>query len=143
MTRTLRRTIVLATAVTGIAALSAATASAHHCYKEEWQEAAHSALQKNSTAWVSLSDLGRMFLIPPELQEQCGHTADEAVSVFMAERGMAQEPMIHSKATTGNGAFYKKGMEPRPFNYLSEADFEDLTVTLSMLLDECAGELPS
>lgn len=32
-----------------------------------------------------------------------------------------------------------RGGEPRPFNYLSEGDFESLTIDLSALLTECVG----
>lgn len=112
-------------------------ASAHHCYRDDWADAAYQHHQQGGTAWVSLSDLGAMFIIPPELQEQCGYVADDAVAVFMAERGLTQEPMIHSRATVGSGAAYQ-GNGQMPFSYLSDADIEDLTLTLLAGLEECA-----
>lgn len=132
---------MVAVAVAGITAMTAMSASAHHCYKEEWQDAALQALQRNNTAWVSLADLGRMFLVPAELQEPCGWVADEAVADWMKANGMTQMPMIHSKATTGGGAYYKKGKEPKPFNYLTDAQFDELGVRLFTLLDTCVADL--
>lgn len=136
--RALRRagSVVAATAAL---ALVGSAASAHHCYKEEWREAAYQHHVKGGTAWVSLSDLGTMFLIPPELQETCGYVADDAVAAFMAANGLRQEPLIHSRATTGGGALYNSGKEPKPFSYLNEAQFEALTVDLMERLQGCAA----
>lgn len=118
---------------------STGTASAHHCYKQDWADAAYQHHRAGGTAWVSLSDLGRQFMVPEELQEACGWVADEAVADFMAIKGLEQEPLIHSKATTGSGA-YAKGRAPAPFSYLEEADFELLRGLLFGYLSECAGE---
>lgn len=118
---------------------STGVASAHHCYKQDWADAAYQHHRAGGTAWVSLSDLGRQFLIPPELQDACGWVADEAVADFMAIRAMTQEPLIHSKATTGSGA-YGQGNAPRPFSYLEEADFELFGGLLFGYLAECAPE---
>lgn len=120
--------------------VSAGTASAHHCYKS-WSEAAYEHHLAGGTAWVPLSTLGEMFLIPPELQADCGWAADAAVADFMAARGMEQEPLIHSKATTGSGAYYKKGHQPGPFSYLEDADFMELDGYLSGYLAECVADL--
>jgi hypothetical protein len=120
---------------------SAGTASAHHCYKDQWADAAYQHHLNGGTAWVSLSDLGAMFLIPEELQAECGWVADAAVADWMEMNDMTQEPLIHSKATIGSGAFYKKGMAPKPFSYLSDAQFEELGGMLFGYLAECAGPM--
>lgn len=118
---------------------SAGAASAHHCYKEEWTEAAYQRLAAGGTAWVSLSDVGTMFLVPPEHQADCGWVVDEAVAEWMAAEGLTQEPLIHVKATVGGGAYYKKGMEPAPFSYLGEDDFRTLGALVEANLPACTG----
>ena len=128
--------IVAATAALVLVGTTAA--SAHHCYKDEWRDAAHAHHLAGGTAWISLSDMGEEFLIPPELQEACGYVADDAVEAFMDEFGLEQEPLIHSRATVGSGAAYQ-GKDVKPFSYLTEADFEELTVDLYARLEECAG----
>lgn len=138
--RTIRRIQVAAAVAAGLLTVTAGTASAHHCYKEHWAEAAHENHLRGNTPWVPLSDLGVMYLIPPELQADCAWTADAAVADFMAAHGMPQEPLIHTKATVGSGAYYKKGQAPGPFGYLDDADFMELDVLLGGYLAECAGE---
>jgi hypothetical protein len=128
--------IVAATAALVLVGSSAA--SAHHCYKDEWQAAAYAHHLAGGTPWMPLSDMGQMYLIPEALQESCGYVADDAVEAFMAANGLTQEPLIHAKATVGSGAAYQ-GKEPKPFSYLSEAQFESLTVDLMERLEECAG----
>ncbi|MBB1484651.1 hypothetical protein H5392_12380 [Tessaracoccus sp. MC1865] len=66
--------------------------------------------------------------------------ADKAVKGFMEENNLTQEPMIHSKAITGGGAYYKKGKEPKPFNYLTEDQFMQLDMDLRSLVAECKGD---
>jgi hypothetical protein len=139
LTRAFRRTGVVAATAAAFTLAGAGIASAHHCYKDDWQAAAYQHHLKGGTAWVSLSDLGTMFLIPPELQAQCGYVADEAVAAWMAESGLTQEPLIHSKATVGGGAFYNKGKAPKPFEYLSEADFDELGGLLMAGLEGCTA----
>jgi hypothetical protein len=133
--RRVTTTVALAAALTMVGATAA---SAHHCYKDEWASAAYQHHLQGGTPWVSLSDMGAMFFIPAELQEQCGWVADEAVADFMADNGMTQEPLIHSRATVGGGAM-RQGNDPRPFSYLTEAQFETLTVALMAGLETCAG----
>jgi hypothetical protein len=125
-------------AATAALTLVASSASAHHCYKDEWAEAAYAHHAAGGTAWVPLSELGKSFLIPPELQEQCGYVADDAAAAFMAERGLTQEPLIHSRAVTGGGALYNAGKAPKPFSYLTEDDFMMLTIDLMERLEGCA-----
>lgn len=131
-----------ATATVGLAValtmVGATAASAHHCYKDDWAAAAYAHHAQGGTAWVPLSDLGAQFLIPPELQEECGYVADDVVADFMAERGLEQEPLIHSRATVGSGAAYQ-GKGKMPFSYLGEADFEALSVGIMTGLATCTA----
>ncbi|MGM1028256.1 MAG: hypothetical protein ACQEWM_00115 [Actinomycetota bacterium] len=131
-----------ATAAIGLAVamtmVGAAGASAHHCYRDQWSGAAYEHHLRGGTPWVPLSDLGAMFLIPPELQDECGYVADDAVAQFMADNGMPQEPLIHSRATVGSGAAYQ-GKDVRPFSYLTEEQFGALTMDLMERLELCAA----
>lgn len=127
--------IALAVAMTMV---GASAASAHHCYRDQWAGAAYQHHLQGGTAWVPLSDLGAMFLIPPELQEECGYVADDAVAELMADNGLTQEPLIHSRATVGSGAAYQ-GKNVRPFSYLSEEQFGALTTDLMERLQVCAA----
>lgn len=118
---------------------SAGTASAHHCYKDQWADAAYQHHLNGGTAWITLSDLGTMFLVPPELQAECGWVVDDVVADWMADKGMSQEPLIHSRATVGGGAFYHKGKAPGPFEYLGDEDFMMLEAEVMAGLELCAG----
>lgn len=138
--RTLRRTGMVAATTAAFTLAGAGIASAHHCYKDQWQQAAYDHLSANGTAWVSLSDLGTMFLIGPEYAADCGYVADDVVEAWMEAEGMTQEPLIHSRATTGGGALYHKGKEPAPFNYLGDAEFGMLTMGIIDGMAECAPE---
>ncbi|MCR8671079.1 hypothetical protein [Agrococcus sp. HG114] len=128
-------TVALAVALTMIGATAA---SAHHCYKDEWADAAYQHHLRGGTPWVPLSDLGAQFLIPPELQDDCGYVADEVVADFMADYGLQQEPLIHTRATVGSGAAYQ-GKDVRPFSYLTEEQFGVLTVSMMDALAVCAA----
>lgn len=132
-----RRTTMIIAATAALAVAGSTVASAHHCYKEQWRDAAYAALAPGGTPWISLSDLGTMFLIPTELQAECGYVADDAVEDWMADEGIEQEPLIHSKAIVGGGAYHRAGKEPNPFSYLSESDFESLTEAVLAGLEEC------
>lgn len=121
---------------------SAGTASAHHCYKDEWTAAAYANLASNGTAWMSLSDLGTMFMVAPQDVEQCGPAIDRAVAEWMADVGMTVEPLIHSRATVGGGAFYHKGKAPKPFEYLSDDDFGTVVGLSMTYLAEAGCPLP-
>jgi hypothetical protein len=134
--------ILLKTAAASAVIMLATTtvASAHHCYKDQWADAAYQHHLAGGTAWVSLSDLGTMFLIPDHLKEACGWAADTAVQEFMEAEGLEQEPLIHSKAVTGSGA-YAKGKAPKPFSYLTDAQFDSLGAALMGYVMECEAEL--
>ena len=110
--RTTTRRMLGAAAAAAFLVTSAGTASAHHCYKEQWNAAAYENHLRGNTAWMPLSDMAVEFVLAPMgLAEQCAWAADAAVEDYMAAMGMTQEPLIHSKATIGSGAYYKKGKE--------------------------------
>lgn len=138
--RTLRRTGMVAATTAAFTLAGAGIASAHHCYKDDWQQAAYDRLSAGGTAWISLSDLGTMFLIGPEYAEQCGYVADDVVADWMAGTGTTQEPLIHSRATTGGGALYHKGKAPDPFQYLGDEDFMMLTMGIVEGMATCAPD---
>jgi hypothetical protein len=126
-------------AAAAIVLVGGSGASAHFCYKDEWAAAAHAHHAAGGTAWVPLSELGKMFLIPEELLESCGYVADDAVVAFMEAEGMTQEPLIHGKAVVASGAVFNAGKQPKPFSYLTEDQFGTLTVDLLDRLAECAA----
>lgn len=131
----LRRT---GAAVAGAAAITLATAtvaSAHHCYKVDWNDRAHAAVS-SGTAWMPLSDLGAMIISYDYGAPQCAYVADAVVADYMAAMGMTEEPLIHSRATTGSGAAYQ-GKTVKPFNYLGESDFVVLDAALNKHVGAC------
>ncbi|MBB1517100.1 hypothetical protein H5398_14170 [Tessaracoccus sp. MC1679] len=137
-----KRILLKTAAASAVILLGTTTvASAHHCYKDQWADAAYQHHLAGGTAWMPLSDMGAEFLIPDHLKEACGWAADTAVQEFMEAEGLEQEPLIHSKAITGGGA-YAKGKAPKPFSYLTEAQFGSLTESLLGYVAECASELP-
>jgi hypothetical protein len=140
----LRRTGTVTAAAAALVLAGSSMASAHHCYRDYWQPAAYEQHLKGNTPWVPLSDMGVAFLIGPDHAAACGYVADDAVAAFMAERGLTQEPLIHSRATVGSGAAYR-GNEPKPFSYLSDEDFGALTVAVVEGMATCAPdwELPA
>ncbi|GGK72698.1 hypothetical protein GCM10011509_21600 [Ornithinimicrobium pekingense] len=101
---------------------SAGAASAHHCYKDQWADAAYQHHLAGGTAWTPLSDLGTMIFLAPGDVEKCGGAVDDAVAAWMVDEGLTQEPLIHSRAIVGSGAM-GKGKAPTPFEYLSDDDF--------------------
>lgn len=125
-------------AAAALVLLGGSAASAHFCYKDQWAAAAHAHHAAGGTAWVPLSELGKQF-ISEGLLESCGHVADEAVEAFMAAEGLAQEPLIHSRAVVAGGAVFNAGKQPKPFSYLTEEQFGVLTVELDERLAECAA----
>ncbi|MDC5699030.1 hypothetical protein OO014_17400 [Intrasporangium calvum] len=138
--RVLRRTGTVAATTAAFTLAGTGIASAHHCYKDEWRQAAYEHLATSQTPWVSLSDLGKMFLLQdPALIEACGYVVDDAVADWMAEKGLTQEPLIQSRATVGAGAFYYKGTAPDPFEYLTDEDFNALGGAVFAGLESCSG----
>ncbi|WEV78049.1 hypothetical protein O9K63_15900 [Janibacter cremeus] len=129
--------------IAGAAALTLGTAtaaSAHHCYKVDWNDKAAEQLARNSTAWVSLTDLGAMIIAEEIGIPECAGYSSVAVEHWMAETGATSVPLIHSKATVGGGAYYNKGKAPKPFGYLGEADFTALDEGLGKAIDACMAD---
>lgn len=123
----LLRAAVVAAGAGVVIAAAAGPAAAHHCYKDTWQDTARANIS-SGTAWLPLSDLGAMVAVEEfGFDEECASHADEWVQAWMAETGVTEEPLIHSKATVGGGAAHNAGKEPKPFSYLSEDDFVFLT----------------
>ncbi|PFG39991.1 hypothetical protein ATJ97_2511 [Georgenia soli] len=139
-----RRAGAVAAAVAAMGIASATSASAHHCYKVDWNDSAREQLAKNRTAWMPLSDLGAMIIGAPVEQggygrPDCAGSADVAVAAWMEQAGVSQEPLIHSKATVGSGAAYQ-GKAPKGFAYLSEDDFGVLVMAIDAdLAQTCDG----
>ena len=135
--RTMRRVGTALAATAAFTLAGASMASAHHCYKDDWQAAAYQQQASNKSPWMTLSDLGTAFLIGPALAEKCGYVADNVAADWMSANGVTVEPLIHMKATVGGGALYNSGTEPKPFSYLGEADFEQLTVGIIEGMADC------
>ena len=135
----LRRSGTVAAAAAAVTVAGASLASAHHCYRDYWQPAAYQQHLAGNTPWMPLSDMGVQYLIGPTYAAQCGYVADDAVAAFMAAHGLTQEPLIQARATVGSGAAYR-GMEPKPFSYLSDADFGELTAYVIAGMATCAPD---
>lgn len=116
--------------------LGSTAASAHECYKVDWQQQAYDNLAASGKAWVPISGMVRMFVVAPDEQETCGPVADAVVDDWVAAWEFPQEPLIHSRATVGGGAYYKKGKNPPPIAYLTEDHFGSL---FGMLMPAMAG----
>lgn len=122
----------------GTAALSialAGTASAHHCYKQDWNDAAFAQLSEGGTPWQPLSDIGE-FVVAEEIGlPECTYVVDGVVADFMTAKGLTDEPMIHTRATVGSGAGYQG--KDVPFSYFTDADFALLDSLLVPAIEEC------
>lgn len=96
----------------------AGAASAHECYKVNWSEAAYAKLSQGNTAWVALSDMYEMFVVPEGAG--CEGWGDPAAELYMEATGLSQEPLVHSRALIGKGynKAHPKGFQPMPIDYL-------------------------
>lgn len=121
-----------------ILAMGATAASAHHCYKADWNDAAATQLAQGGTAWLPLSDLADMIITQEIGLTQCTGYGDGIAAAWMEATGADQEPMIHSKATTGGGAAHQ-GKTVKPFHYLGDADFVILDEALNAAIGDCLG----
>lgn len=139
MSRTTRVTGRLLAVVAGTAALSVAlagTASAFHCYKEDWNDAAYAHHSQGGTPWQPLSNIGE-FVVAEEIGlPQCTYVVDGVVAAFMDAKGLTEEPLIHTRAVVGGGAA-AQGKDVPPFNYLTDADFVLLDSLLGPAIEEC------
>ena len=132
----------------GTAALTlgvATTASAHHCYKVDWNERAYAQLSQGGTPWMSLTTLGSMIIAEDIGMPECAGYASVAIDHWMAETGATSVPLIHSKATVGGGALHHnpRGRTPTAINFLGEADFPILDEGLGMAIAQCQADQAS
>ena len=88
----------------GVVAGVATTASAHHCYKAEWEAAAAEQLASGKTPWLPLSDLADYYLGFEFPGCETQGLGDIAVAAWMVETDTVDEPLVHSRATAGGGA---------------------------------------
>ena len=139
MSRFARASARLLAALAGAAALSiavAGTASAHHCYKQDWNDAALAQLSQGGTPWQPLTDIGE-FVVAVEIGlPQCTYVVDGVVADFMTAKGLTEVPLIHTRATAGGGAAHQ-GKDVPPFGYLTDSDFALLDSLLEPAIEEC------
>lgn len=140
------RGMTVAAATAAISIVTASSASAHHCFKESWADAAYAHHAAGGTAWIPLSQLGQMIIAMPEPdgygRPECASYLDaESLQPWLESKDLAQEPLIHFRATVGGGAYYKKGKAPGPFGYLGEEDFVALEALLAQAVAECDADL--
>lgn len=138
MFRAVRRTGLVSVGAAAILAMGATAASAHHCYKADWNDAAATQLSKNSTAWLPLSDLAEFVITQDIGLPQCTGYGDQVAAAWMEATGTEEEPLIHSKATAGGGAAHQ-GKTVKPFLYLGDADFAVLDAALGAAIEDCLG----
>ena len=128
--------IVAATAALVLVGSSAA--SAHHCYKDEWQAAAYAHHLAGGTPWMPLSDMGQ------DVPHSAGAPGVVRLRRRRCCRSVHGSERSHAGAADpqqGDGRRVEQPTRARsvkPFSYLADADFEWLTVDLLERLDECA-----
>jgi hypothetical protein len=128
-----------AIAVVGVAGLALApAASAFHCYKTDWQDAAYAQV-RSGTTWTPMSEFLEFAVMTffeggtPE----CAAHADEWTEAWMEANGVEEEPLINMRATAGGGAHDRNGKTVPPFSYLDDDDFGQLAA-LILAEPDCA-----
>lgn len=141
----LRRAATTTAAAAALGLATASMASAHHCYKVDWNERAYAQLSQGGTPWMSLTTLGGMIIAEDIGMPECAGYASVAIDHWMAETGATSVPLIHSKATVGGGALHNnpQGRTPKAINFLGEADFPILDEGLGMAIAQCQADQAS
>lgn len=130
----LRRGGVVVAGAGAFALVAAGPASAHHCLKE-WNDAARAQVS-TGTAWMAMSDFVGFAIVNylPGGTPECAAHADAITADYLDTAGIATEPTVHMKATTGGGAAHQ-GKDVKPFSYLDFAILEGLIAAE----EDCAG----
>ncbi|TNM36650.1 hypothetical protein FHP29_21245 [Nocardioides albidus] len=130
----LRRTGTVAATGAALALVAAGPASAHHCLKE-WNDAARAQVS-SGTAWMAMSDFVGFAIVNflPGGTPECAAHADEITADYLTAAGIATEPTVHMKATTGGGAAHQ-GKVVKPFDYIEFGIVEGLIAAE----EDCAG----
>ena len=137
MFRTVRRAGLVTGGVAALV-LSGGSALAHHCYVEDWNDAAYEHLSEGRTPWMPLSDLADLVLAEEVGLPECVGYGDVAAQFFMEAKGLDEEPLLHSRATVGGGAKHRAGIEPAPFDYLDfEVDGPLLDAAIGAAIEAC------
>ena len=139
------RGMTVAAATAALSIVTASSASAHHCFKEDWADAAYAHHAAGGTAWIPLTQLGQMIISAPApdgagMPECASYFDAELLQPWLESKDLAQEPLIHFRATVGGGAYYKKGKAPAPFDYLGDEDFVALDALLGQAIEECMAD---
>lgn len=142
---TARRASAVVASAAAITLGVAGTASAHHCFKVDWSQAAYEQHIQGNTPWMPLSDLFDLYVAPDIFAgyPDCQGTGDRAVEVFLGASGITQEPLIHGKATIGTGEKpHPKGKQPRSIDYLG--NYEDaMNAAVITVGNECGFVWPT
>lgn len=123
----------------------ASTASAHHCYKLDWNDKAAQQQATNGSPWTPLSTLGAMVIAQDVGMPECAGYSSVAVDHWMAQTGTTTEPLIHLRATVGGGALRHnpQGKTAQTIGYLTDADFMILEEGIGMAIAQCQADQPS
>ena len=123
----------------------ASTASAHHCYKLDWNDKAAEQQAGNGSPWTPLSTLGAMVIAQDVGMPECAGYSSVAIDHWMEETGTTSEPLIHLRATVGGGALHHNppGRTARSIGYLTDADFAILEEGIGLAIAQCQADPPS
>lgn len=138
----LRRAATTTAAAAALGLATASMASAHHCYKVDWNAKAYSNQASNGSPWTPLSTIGAMVIAEDVGMPECASYANVAVNHWMQVTGTTVEPLIHSKATVGGGTL-KSGRTPTRIAFLGESDFAILEEGIGMAIAQCQADQAS